>query len=153
MTHPRKLTGWHVLAIFTAAFGTIIAVNLTLAWNAIATFPGLEVPNSYIASQTFDARRAAQSALGWTAHAEAGDGRVILRLTDATGAPLHPADLRVTIGRSTSVRDDSEPAFLFDGRQFVADLSLAPGHWNFWVKATAPDGTPFEQRLETFVRN
>ena len=53
----RKLTGWHVLAIFTAAFGVIIGVNLTLAFNAVATFPGLETGNSYVASQSFDARR------------------------------------------------------------------------------------------------
>ena len=71
----RKLTGWHVLAIFTAAFGVIIGVNLTLAFNAVATFPGLETGNSYVASQSFDARRDAQQALGWTVTATADDGR------------------------------------------------------------------------------
>ena len=30
-TTERKLTGWHVLAIFVTAFGVIISVNLTLA--------------------------------------------------------------------------------------------------------------------------
>ena len=64
MTREFKLTGWHVLAIFVGAFGVIIGVNVALAWNAVATFPGLEVDNSYIASQTFDDRREAQEALG-----------------------------------------------------------------------------------------
>ena len=59
----RPLTGWHVLAMFVAFFGVIIAVNLTLAWQAISTFPGLEVENSYVASQTFDADRRAQVVL------------------------------------------------------------------------------------------
>ena len=62
MTREFKLTGWHVLAIFVGAFGVIIGVNVALAWNAVATFPGLEVDNSYIASQTFDDRREAQEA-------------------------------------------------------------------------------------------
>ena len=33
-----RLTGWHVLAMFVAAFGVIIGVNLTLAFNAVSTF-------------------------------------------------------------------------------------------------------------------
>ncbi len=50
-TTGRPLTGWHVLAMFVAGFGIIIGVNLTLAFKAVSTFPGLEVPNSYVASQ------------------------------------------------------------------------------------------------------
>ena len=60
-----KLTGWHVLGIFGGAFGVIIGVNIALAVNAVSTFPGLEVANSYVASQTFDKRRAAQDKAGW----------------------------------------------------------------------------------------
>ncbi|SDH16657.1 FixH family protein [Alloyangia pacifica] len=148
----RKLTGWHVLAIFGGAFGVIIAVNIALAYNAIATFPGLEVPNSYVASQTFDVRRAEQEALRWTAHAEPRDGAVVLRFTDAGGQPVKPAELTAKLGRSTHVKDDHEPEFFWDGRQFVAADNLAPGHWNVWVKARSQDGTLFEQRLEFYVR-
>ncbi|MCA0938883.1 FixH family protein [Salipiger pacificus] len=148
----RKLTGWHVLAIFGSAFGVIIAVNIALAYNAIATFPGLEVPNSYVASQTFDTRRAEQDALHWTAHAEPREDAVVLRFTDAEGQPVKPAELSARLGRSTHVKDDHEPEFFWDGRQFVAADDLAPGHWNVWVKARAEDGTLFEQRLEFFIR-
>ncbi|NDW00630.1 FixH family protein [Salipiger sp. PrR002] len=149
----RKLTGWHVLAIFGGAFGVIIAVNIALAWNAIATFPGLEVKNSYVASQTFDVRRAEQEALGWTAQAEVREEAVVLRFTDVDGQPVKPADLSVKLGRSTHVKDDHTPEFFWDGRQFVAADALAPGHWNVWVNAHADDGTLFEQRLEFFVKD
>jgi hypothetical protein len=44
----------------------IISVNLLLAFKAVSTFPGLEVKNSYVASQGFNDRKAAQEALGWT---------------------------------------------------------------------------------------
>ncbi|EPX85544.1 FixH family protein [Salipiger mucosus] len=151
MTRERKLTGWHVLAIFGGGFGIIIAVNLALAWNAVATFPGLEVKNGYIASQTFDDRRAAQEALGWTVDAQAGDGLVTLEITDAKGYPVRPEAFSAKIGRSTSVREDRTPEFDFDGARYVAEDDLGPGYWTVWVDATAHDGTRFEQRLDLHV--
>ena len=50
----RELTGKHVLVITVGFFGVIIAVNLLMAYKAISTFPGLEVSNSYVASQKFN---------------------------------------------------------------------------------------------------
>ncbi len=61
-----EITGLKVFLIACAFFGVIIAVNILLAVKAVSTFPGLEVPNSYVASQTFDADRTAQESLGWT---------------------------------------------------------------------------------------
>ncbi len=80
MTDDRVITGRHVLIGFCAAFGVIIAVNLWLAISAVRTFPGLDVPNSYVASQTFDKRRAAQEALGWATRAHE-DRQGVLRLS------------------------------------------------------------------------
>ena len=59
----KPLTGRKVFLMFVAFFGLIIAVNVTMAVQAVKTFPGLEVANSYVASQTFDADRAAQERL------------------------------------------------------------------------------------------
>jgi len=36
-----EIKGWHVFGIFALAFGVIISVNLTLAFNAVRTFPVL----------------------------------------------------------------------------------------------------------------
>lgn len=143
----RKLTGWHVLAIFVGAFGVIIGVNITLAVNAVRTFPGLEVKNSYVASQSFDLRRDAQDALGWTVVADATQGQVILSITDADGAPVQVVDLEAVLGRATHVKDDVAPEFRFNGRTYVAYLDVAPGNWNVRMTAKALDGTPFEQRI------
>ena len=57
----RELTGRHVLAITLAAFGVVIGVNLLLAVKAVGTFPGVEVSNSYVASQVFDRERSTQA--------------------------------------------------------------------------------------------
>lgn len=150
-TAERKLTGWHVLAIFVGAFGVIIGVNIALAVNAVRTFPGLEVKNSYVASQSFDARRDAQEALGWTVSADAAEGMVLLRITDADGQPVQVVDLHAVLGRATHVKDDVEPEFRFDGRAYVAYVDIGPGNWNVRMTAKALDGTPFEQRVVLHV--
>ena len=70
----RQITGRHVLIGFVGAFSVIIGVNLVLAWSAVRTFPGLEVKNSYVASQEFNERKAAQEGLGWTVEADHAGG-------------------------------------------------------------------------------
>ena len=147
----KKLTGRHVAAIFGTAFSIIIAVNLALAYSAVSTFPGLEVKNSYVASQSFDEDRAAQESLGWTVSAHARDGEVTLSLKDAAGAPVKAAKLQATLGRATHVRDDTTPDFEFDGQNYVAKASLSPGNWNIRMQAEAGDGTIFRQRVVLHV--
>jgi nitrogen fixation protein FixH len=146
------LTGKHILGIFVVAFGTIITVNLTLAYNAVATFPGLEVKNSYVASQDFDERREAQQALGWTVDAGLSDGGVSIAIRDAEGTPVEVKQLYATLGRATHVKDDLHPVFTFDGEAYRAPADLNPGYWNIRMRAYAADGTPFEQRIELFVK-
>jgi nitrogen fixation protein FixH len=152
MTRERKLTGFHVAAIFVSAFGVIIAVNLTLAYNAVNSFPGLEVKNSYVASQHFDRDRDAQLALGWSVLAEARGDEVRLSITDQAGAPVEVSDLQATLGRATHVQDDQMPEFVFDGERYVASADLAPGNWNIRMVARADDGTEFRQRVILHVR-
>ena len=71
------ITGPKAFAIFSSFFVVIIAVNVVMACQAVHTFPGLEVENSYVASQTFDAERQAQEALGWTARAAIEEGELV----------------------------------------------------------------------------
>ncbi len=142
----RKLTGWHVLAMFGVAFGIIISVNLTLAFNAVATFPGLEVKNSYVASQSFDADRAAQEALGWDVSARTDRGTLVLRIAQ-NGAPVQPEIVSATFGRATHVGQDQNPVFVFDGTAFRAPVQIKPGNWNLRLVARAADGTVFKQRI------
>ncbi|MEO1705318.1 MAG: FixH family protein [Pseudomonadota bacterium] len=148
----RELKGWHVLAMFVAGFSIIITVNLTLAFSAVRTFPGLEVKNSYVASQFFDDDRRAQLALGWEIDV-AAEGKVFyLDIRDATG-PLAPVITRATLGRATHVNDDQELNFAFDGtRHHAAITPLAPGNWNLRLVAIADDGTEFKQRVVLRIR-
>ena len=153
MTTERKLTGWHAFAIFGSCFAVIISVNLVLAYSAVKTFPGLEVNNSYVASQNFDVRREEQQSLGWDVYAEAKGGLLILSITDPKGRPVQAGKLDAVLGRATHVQDDRTPDFAFDGRAYVARETLAPGNWNIRMKATSLDGVAFEQRVVLHVES
>ena len=146
----REIKGWHVLAFTVAAFGVIIAVNLVMAYKAISTFPGLEVANSYVASQEFDRDRAAQQALGWQVAPVYEAGRLSLKISDAQGLPAPVQALNVTVSRPTQKRDDVTPEMRYIGGLWVADLALAPGAWVVHLEAVAPDGTRFRQRLADY---
>ncbi|OWU85548.1 FixH protein [Oceanicola sp. 22II-s10i] len=147
-----RLKGRHVLAGFVGAFGIIIGVNLVLAFSAVRTFPGLEVKNSYVASQTFDMDRAAQEALGWTVYADAADDMVRLSITDRAGEPVRVKTLHAVVGRATHVKEDVEPVFAFNGTVYEAPLHLGDGNWNIRMTAIAEDGTEFKQRVVLHVK-
>tara|TARA_R110000737_G_scaffold334158_1_gene352283 strand:- start:43 stop:516 length:474 start_codon:yes stop_codon:yes gene_type:complete len=141
------LKGWHVLVGFVAAFSVIITVNVVMATQAIRTFPGLEVANSYVASQEFDTRRAAQEKLGWTVYADDADGWVHLRITDREGTSVRAKELQAVVGRATVRTQDVTPAFAYNGSYYEAPLELAGGKWDVRINATAEDGTAFTQRV------
>lgn len=141
------LTGRKVFVIAASAFGVIIAANVTLATQALRTFPGLEVANSYVASQGFDAQRQAQQALAWTLQAGYDAAQIRLRFTDAAGDAVRVDDLTLLVGRATEARDDAQPDLRAEGDAYVAALALAPGRWLLRVTARADDGTLFRQRV------
>lgn len=147
----REITGRQVFFVTAGAFTVIIAVNIAMAVSAVATFPGLEVKNSYVASQTFDEDRAAQEALGWTARARVEAGELILDLRDTDGAAVVPDDIDAVIGRATHVADDIAPRFRFDGEVHRARVELSPGYWALRLAIPAEDGTLFRQRLQLHV--
>ena len=146
----KPLTGAKVFAIFAGAFALIVGVNVFMAWNAIGTFPGLEVDNSYVASQTFDADRAAQEALGWETLAAIEGDTVQLTILGPDGKPARVESIEGTIGRATQRTDDQ--ALVFRQNEFgvhVAEVTpLDFGKWDVRFVATAANGTPFRQRLQ-----
>lgn len=148
----RQLTGRHVLIITVTAFAIVIGVNLTLAFQAVSTFPGLEVDNSYVASQEFNEARDAQESLGWQVAPRYEDGVLRITFTDMAGRTVEVSRLDVTVGRATHVQDDQTPLFEGFGGVFTAPVALGPGYWNLRLEAEAPDGTLFRQRLELYVR-
>ena len=147
----KPLTGRKVLAIAVAAFGVIITVNIVMAWQAVSTFPGLEVKNSYVASQKFEERRTAQEALGWTLDTQYAAGLLTLDFTGPDGRKPEITDLSVLVGRTTESRDDIRPEMAGVQGRFTAPMDLDYGKWLVRVEATSADGTVFRQRRDIFV--
>lgn len=151
MSPTRPLTGRKVLGIALTAFGFILAANITMSWYAVRTFSGLVVPNSYVASQSFDKRRNAQAALGWEVGIAYADGVLRLGLTDGAGRTVRPEILEVTVGRPTSARDDRvlEMAEMPGG--YAGGIDLSEGNWRVEIVALAEDGTGFHQSRALYV--
>ncbi len=153
MTHTdhvdgaRPLTGRKVLAIAVAAFGTIIAANLTLAYSAVQSFPGIEVKNGYIASQSFERERAAQELLGWNTEAAYEKGVLTIVVLDRDGVAAPLQDAVIHLGRPTTAASVLEMASAADGSGWSAAISLAPGPWRVDVAGVTPDGVRFRQHL------
>jgi nitrogen fixation protein FixH len=131
---------------FCMAFGVIITVNLTLAFQAVRTFPGLEVANSYVASQSFDVDRTAQIALKWDVSATLSDHTLSLVIIE-DGTPIAPVVEQAIFGRATNVQFDETPDFTFDGKALHAQVVAGAGNWNLRLKLRALDGTLFQQRV------
>lgn len=108
--------------------------------------------NSYVASQQFDVRKAAQEALGWEVRASHQEGVLRLVMNGADGAPVYPTEMEAVLGRATQIKDDQLLEFTHDGSAFVAPVELAPGNWNIRMTATAEDGTLYAKRLVLHVK-
>jgi len=157
MAESKPLTGRKVLVIMVAGFAVVLAANLTLMFAATGSFPGLVVPNSYVASQVFDRKTAAQRALGWTASAEYAAGLLTVTMTGHDGAPVTGIGVAALVGRPAADRDDVrlelvEPAGAPLGT-YAAALDLAPGMWRIAIIGTGADGAAFEAVAEFLVRD
>jgi len=153
---PKLLTGRKVLLIMVAAFGIILAANMAMLFAATGTFPGLVVKNSYVASQGWDRKTAAQRALGWTASAVYQDGTLQVAMSGHDGAPVAGLAVTVVVGRPATDHEDirlelSERAGGAIGT-YSAPLSLAPGVWRVEINGTGSSGASFEAAAEFVVR-
>ncbi|MEM0923054.1 MAG: FixH family protein [Pseudomonadota bacterium] len=143
MRQTKPLTGRRVLLIALACFATVIAANMTMLMAATGTFPGLVVKNAYVEGQGWNARAAAQKALGWHAEFAYRDGALSVALGD--GSEDWP--LLLTIGRPT--RDDEDQRITLAPGQRRADLTLTPGAWR--IEVATLDGPAYRASAQLYV--
>lgn len=129
---PAEFTGWHMTGVVCLFFGTIISVNLFLAFSAATTWTGLIVPNTYVESQKFNDHLAAaevQKKLEWSADLSAGAGGLVVQMKQADGQPL--ADVRIIgmLGRPVQEGEDKIIAFAPTDEGLAWRGSLGPGLW------------------------
>ncbi|MDR2858255.1 MAG: FixH family protein [Novosphingobium sp.] len=136
---PRPFTGRHMAAIMVGFFAVVIAVNLFMAREASATFGGVVVENSYVASQHFNRwldEAHAEDALGWQAAlSRRRDGRVVLALTGSGAVPDRvTAIARHPLGRQPDFALDFAP----DGAGRLVSAEVLPaGRWRLRLEVRA----------------
>jgi nitrogen fixation protein FixH len=146
----RELKGYHVLIMVIAFFAVIIAINVAFITMAIRSFPGEDVPRSYVQGLQYNetlAARAAQQALGWQATAQLNRNadRVELELSDSAGEPLHRASVQGVLRRPLDARQDRILTFVetHPGR-FSADVgAVDQGQWRLRANVLR-DGQTFD---------
>ncbi|EPF79227.1 hypothetical protein L271_01736 [Brucella abortus 01-0065] len=134
-------TGWHMLGIMFMFFGVIIAVNLLMAYNAIHSWSGLVVQNTYVASQEFNDKAKTgkeQAALNWQSKPAYENGVFTWKLADHNGKAVAMTGGTVDFKRPVGDAHDTkvtltvrEPGIL------TAPLELGEGAWIMEVNADA----------------
>jgi len=129
----RRFTGRHMLATMLAFFGTIIAVNVTMATLAARSFGGTVVDNSYVATRNYNrwlAEARAQEALGWEREVALDVERRILVTLRRGEAALAGAGLTGVARHPVGREDDVAFAFaeIAPGR-FRSLAPLPAGRW------------------------
>lgn len=148
--NAKPLTGRKVLIIGISAFAVVFGANMALLYSAINSFPGLEVKNSYVASQSFNDEALAQEALGWTPTVSYDDGQINFAFLNDAGT-VFPPELYIEVGRLTHGREDQVLALSPTVDGYIADIELPAGYWRVKIAATAIDGTPYKSRMELKV--
>ncbi|WP_117194439.1 FixH family protein [Rhizobium terrae] len=126
-------TGWHMAAVMVLFFGTIISVNIYMAYNAVTSWSGLVADNTYIASQQFNSKAAearALTATGVTGKLTAIGSTVRYEISHPKDGPVTADSLVLTFKRPVGEHQDFELDLKPAGKGvFSATHELLPGHW------------------------
>lgn len=151
---PRGITGRHVLLGLIVFFGIMFAANGLLVYYAVSTFSGGDRPNPYRSGLNYNetiAEAERQAALGWSTEADydRGAGRLTLRFTDPSAAPVTGLSLSGTLVRPAVGSDDRAVTFReWAEGVYVSDVTLGPGNWVLSVESSEQEGGAPVYRLK-----
>ncbi|OIS91256.1 FixH family protein [Brucella cytisi] len=154
---PGTFTGWHMLGIMLAFFGVIIAVNLTMAYNAIHSWSGLVVKNTYVASQEFNDKAQTgkeQAALQWQSKPAFENGVFTWQLADREGKAVAMTGGTVEFKRPVGdVNDTKVTLTVREPGTLTAPLKLGEGAWIMEVNADAGLEDPYRHIIRVLVKD
>jgi len=160
---PREFTGKHMILVISLFFGTIITVNLIMAYFATTSWTGLVVKNSYVASQGFNEKLEAikqQKALGWQPSLSyqqgAGSlqkGKISYQLLNAANDGVVAEFAEVELRRPSFEGDDRVITLLPQSAgNYSADFTLAGGAWDVFVSLVSEEGQRYVYRERIIVK-
>ncbi len=126
-------TGKHMAGVMALFFGTIISVNIVMAYFASSTWSGLVVPNTYVASQQFNAKASAireMLASGIRGELDVSGEAIRYRLTLPVDQPVAADKVTAHFKRPVGEHQDfvAELSALGGGLYGVSHVVL-PGEW------------------------
>lgn len=151
----REFTGWHMIGVLFLFFGTIIGVNLTLAYFANSSWTGLVVQNSYVESQRFNEKtqeRLRQAEMGWSGDVAYDGTTFSLALTDKDGTALKDCIVTARIGHPATSAEDRMVQMEQRGDSYAAETELTPGIWAADVNVTGPRGEVWTREIRFIVK-
>jgi len=126
-------TGRHMFGVLVLFFGTIITVNMVMAYYATATWSGLVVPNTYVASQQFNGKAAAireMLATGIKGTLEVKDENIQYTLTLPGNQPVFADKVTAHFKRPVGEHQDFIAELASDGAgRYSAVHPVLPGFW------------------------
>lgn len=125
-------TGWHMLVIMVAFFGTIITVNVAMAYLANSSWSGMLSKNTYVASQDFNknAARAKEWAReGFKGQIQLEAGKLRYRLEGPAEILAAVDHVQAIFHRPVGDKQDFSIKLLRDGDLFTATDLPAQGTW------------------------
>lgn len=125
-------TGWHMLTIMVAFFGTVVAVNVLMAYLASSSWSGMLSKNTYVASQDFN--RNAARAREWAREGLKGNlsfegGMFRYRLEGPSHVLAGIDHVEATFHRPVGDKQDFSMTLNRLDDQFVAPGALGAGPW------------------------
>ena len=166
MTHAapissRRLTGWHVLSILLAFFGTIAVADAVLVYSALRSWTGAVTTSAYRAGQLYNGELAqahAQATLGWQVEARAerrpdDTVQVSVAARDQAGRPLTGVTWSAILQRPTSQRDDRVVSLRQGAYAHVAIMSgVAPGQWDLVIEGSRNGERAYRSKTRLVLR-
>lgn len=157
-TTARKttiFTGWHMLAIMLAFFGTIISVNCLMAYYASSSWSGILAKNTYVASQEFnlkaaEARQWAHEGFRGTLTHDATTLRY--RLEGPTDKIARLPSMLALFHRPVGEKQDFTLVLARDADgSFVATHQLGAGQWIVDLAAVEDRRTIFHEAMRIVI--
>lgn len=148
-------TGRHMAISMGLFFGTVLSVNLFMAWNAEHSWSGLVVPNTYVASQEFNSKVAVQRAIaasGVTGKLAVEGNLVTFTISHPEKGPVDVEKVVANFMRPVGTGQDfsleltrSAPGV------YTANHDVHSGQWIAEVKATNGDHVVIHEANRFFV--
>ena len=139
LSKAKGFTGWHMLSIMLAFFGTIITVNVTMAVFANTSWSGMVSKNTYVASQDFNknaARARAWAAAGFDGEIVVEGARLRYRLKGPAKVIAEIDGIRATFHRPVGEKQDFTVQLVRQGDWYVTPDALDASLWIANLAAT-----------------